>query len=315
MQYNALRVYVLGAVANPGSYTFETVPSLWDALRAAGGPAPDANLTQVRVVAEGTGETTAAVHDISGILTGSGPSTPVTLRAGRHRHGARQRGGGGGAGGGRPGLRRRGRAGHLPHQRADTPAERADARRRAGRRRQPRKGLVGSRRPAGPPHLAAGGPRRLPAARRPRGQPVGPPRGYGPGAAAGAGVLPGHLPHHPGHDLDGGRRVDRPEPPQLIFEGKPAPGNGLRASTHQRIPPQDSSTWADILECRRRFLYDRCILARGSVTSRDRHPNAAGASSVGKRGSFRESRERSVPGRGPARPPPVADLPGRRWAA
>ncbi len=82
MQYNALRVYVLGAVANPGSYTFETVPSLWDALRAAGGPAPDANLTQVRVVAEGTGETTAAVHDISGILTGSGPSAPVTLRAG-----------------------------------------------------------------------------------------------------------------------------------------------------------------------------------------------------------------------------------------
>jgi len=82
MQYNALRVYILGAVANPGSYTFEAEPTLWDVLRAAGGPAPDANLTQVRVVAEGAGATTAAVHDISGILTGSGPSSAVFLRSG-----------------------------------------------------------------------------------------------------------------------------------------------------------------------------------------------------------------------------------------
>jgi polysaccharide biosynthesis/export protein len=82
MQYNALRVYILGAVANPGSYTFEAEPTLWDVLRAAGGPAPDANLTQVRVVAQGEGETTASVHDVSGILTGNGPSTPVALKSG-----------------------------------------------------------------------------------------------------------------------------------------------------------------------------------------------------------------------------------------
>jgi polysaccharide export outer membrane protein len=82
MQYNALRVYILGAVANPGSYTFETAPTLWDVLRAAGGPAPDANLVQVRVVAEGTGATMSEVHDVSGIITGSGPSSPVALNAG-----------------------------------------------------------------------------------------------------------------------------------------------------------------------------------------------------------------------------------------
>ncbi len=82
MQYNALRVYILGSVANPGSYTFEAEPSLWDVVRAAGGPAPDANLTQVRVVAEGTGATMSAVHDISGILTGSGPADPVFLKTG-----------------------------------------------------------------------------------------------------------------------------------------------------------------------------------------------------------------------------------------
>ncbi|MDO9695377.1 MAG: polysaccharide biosynthesis/export family protein [Candidatus Latescibacteria bacterium] len=82
MQYNALRVYILGSVANPGSYTFQTAPTLWDVLRAAGGPAPDANLTQVRVVAEGTGETMSSVHDVSGIITGSGTASPVALNAG-----------------------------------------------------------------------------------------------------------------------------------------------------------------------------------------------------------------------------------------
>ena len=81
-QYNALRVSVLGAVTRAGEYTFQTPPSLWDAVRVAGGTLPTANLSMVRIVREEAGQAQTEVHDISALVTGQGRVEPVTLRAG-----------------------------------------------------------------------------------------------------------------------------------------------------------------------------------------------------------------------------------------
>ena len=82
VQYNALRVYVLGAVGSPGSFTFNAPPTLWDVLREAGGIAPDANPAAVRVVAVRDGLTINTTHDMTPFLAGSGSAPDVELQSG-----------------------------------------------------------------------------------------------------------------------------------------------------------------------------------------------------------------------------------------
>jgi protein involved in polysaccharide export with SLBB domain len=79
-EYNALRIYVLGAVTNPGLYTFSTPPTLWDALKAAGGPAVLANLAVVRLVSQHGGQTKSETYDLSSIITGEGAVPNVLLQ-------------------------------------------------------------------------------------------------------------------------------------------------------------------------------------------------------------------------------------------
>lgn len=43
-------IYINGQVGNPGKYNFHKSPSLWEAIREAGGPTPTASLDNVRVV-------------------------------------------------------------------------------------------------------------------------------------------------------------------------------------------------------------------------------------------------------------------------
>ena len=43
-------VYVIGQVGNPGRFTFSSSPNLWEAIREAGGPTPEASLDNVRIV-------------------------------------------------------------------------------------------------------------------------------------------------------------------------------------------------------------------------------------------------------------------------
>ncbi len=82
VQYNALRIFVLGAVANPGPYTFTTSPSLWDAMRAAGGPTESANLNAVRLVRQQeTGVMTQTVN-LSSLLSGGTEFPAINLRGG-----------------------------------------------------------------------------------------------------------------------------------------------------------------------------------------------------------------------------------------
>jgi len=81
VQYNALRVYVLGAVANPGAHTFTSTPTVWDAVRAAGGPDDTANLAAARIVTEVEWRSQTRLVNLSGLLTG-GMVPEVVLRSG-----------------------------------------------------------------------------------------------------------------------------------------------------------------------------------------------------------------------------------------
>jgi protein involved in polysaccharide export with SLBB domain len=82
IEYNALRVYVLGAVAAPGTYTFTTPPTLWDAVRAAGGPTDVANLAAVRLISQRTGMAQTETYDLSALLAGHGSMPDIRLRTG-----------------------------------------------------------------------------------------------------------------------------------------------------------------------------------------------------------------------------------------
>ena len=50
LEYNSRRVFVMGEVVNPGAYAFARIPGVWEVIREAGGPAPDAALSRVRII-------------------------------------------------------------------------------------------------------------------------------------------------------------------------------------------------------------------------------------------------------------------------
>jgi len=81
-EYNALRIYVLGAVISPGSFTFDSSPTLWDVLRESGGVDRDANLMAVRVISIDGPTTTTSTYDLSGLISGTGGTPQVFLNAG-----------------------------------------------------------------------------------------------------------------------------------------------------------------------------------------------------------------------------------------
>ena len=62
-------LYVIGAFRTPGHYEFAVVPTLWELVRLAGGPADDANLRMARVVRQADGATTVFNLDLSGLLS------------------------------------------------------------------------------------------------------------------------------------------------------------------------------------------------------------------------------------------------------
>lgn len=70
VEYNALRVFALGAVHAPGSYSFPAAPTLWELLRAAGGPLETANLATCRVITIVDGRPVSRNINLSGYNTG-----------------------------------------------------------------------------------------------------------------------------------------------------------------------------------------------------------------------------------------------------
>lgn len=65
------RVYVIGQVVHPGAHTFGAAPSLWDLMRAAGGPAPSADLRDARIIREVDGMPEVIPVNLSGLLEGT----------------------------------------------------------------------------------------------------------------------------------------------------------------------------------------------------------------------------------------------------
>jgi len=81
-EYNSLRVYVLGAVGTPGSYTFTSPPTVWDALRVAGGPAEGANLNIARIIRRVGDVEHTETYDLSDMVQGRGVLPDIKLQTG-----------------------------------------------------------------------------------------------------------------------------------------------------------------------------------------------------------------------------------------
>jgi len=65
------RIYVIGRVVKPGAHNFLEVPTLWDVLRAAGGPTDSADLRDARIIREEGDLPTVHPVDLSGYLEGT----------------------------------------------------------------------------------------------------------------------------------------------------------------------------------------------------------------------------------------------------
>jgi polysaccharide export outer membrane protein len=82
-QYNSRRVSVVGEVRNPGRYGFQSLPGLWDAIVAAGGATPTANLAHVQIVRKQpeAGEPRVVIVDLSMGIEKIHPDSLPPLRA------------------------------------------------------------------------------------------------------------------------------------------------------------------------------------------------------------------------------------------
>jgi polysaccharide export outer membrane protein len=79
VEYNSKSVFVSGAVARPGRYGAETMPSLIDVISLAGGASPGADLTQVEIirkVGDGPQHTTLYADVASSLRNGVGVALP-----------------------------------------------------------------------------------------------------------------------------------------------------------------------------------------------------------------------------------------------
>lgn len=70
-EYRSLEIFVMGAVSSPGVHAFESVPNVWDAIRAAGGPLATANLRRVRVLHHSEMGTTTILVNVASVMEGT----------------------------------------------------------------------------------------------------------------------------------------------------------------------------------------------------------------------------------------------------
>jgi protein involved in polysaccharide export with SLBB domain len=68
----SFRVYVLGQVGHPGAVEFKQLPSIWEVVRAAGGPVASADLRSARIIREVPGGQPVTLPvDLAGVMDGS----------------------------------------------------------------------------------------------------------------------------------------------------------------------------------------------------------------------------------------------------
>lgn len=70
-RFRPQRVTVLGQVSRPGTYTFESPPTLVEALASAGGLSERASRSHIRIIVPGHGQLN---HDLDQLLAGNEPS-------------------------------------------------------------------------------------------------------------------------------------------------------------------------------------------------------------------------------------------------
>jgi polysaccharide biosynthesis/export protein len=81
-QYMSRSVYVSGAVAKPGRYGFENIPSLVDVLSAAGGALPGSDLSQIQLVRRDGETRRTQIVDVSAVLRDGDTSRLPALQPG-----------------------------------------------------------------------------------------------------------------------------------------------------------------------------------------------------------------------------------------
>lgn len=74
---SAIKVYVVGAIRNPGVYTFNEGERVQDALLAAGGTTPEADLTQINLAVKLRDEMQITIPVIQSIITTADMSNPT----------------------------------------------------------------------------------------------------------------------------------------------------------------------------------------------------------------------------------------------
>lgn len=68
----SFRVYVLGQVGHPGVVEFKQLPTIWEVVRAAGGPVASADVRSARIIREVPGAAPVTLPiDLSGVMDGS----------------------------------------------------------------------------------------------------------------------------------------------------------------------------------------------------------------------------------------------------
>ncbi|MBT4292823.1 hypothetical protein HOD41_09045 [bacterium] len=82
VQFNSLQIYILGAVRQPGSYTFSSNPTLWDLIRESGGVTAEAVLTDAKIISSVDGINESSDVDISDLVSGNSSVSPIFLNSG-----------------------------------------------------------------------------------------------------------------------------------------------------------------------------------------------------------------------------------------
>ncbi|NLP09542.1 polysaccharide export protein [bacterium] len=69
VEYGSRTVYLMGSIRNPGKFSFEIIPNLWQIISEAGGPLDNANLNNVIIIRGGKqGEPQTTQVDLASIL-------------------------------------------------------------------------------------------------------------------------------------------------------------------------------------------------------------------------------------------------------
>lgn len=81
-EYGSRKYFITGAVTAPGKYTFNKVPTIWEAILEAGGPLPTARLETVKVIRGGDNKGEILEVDLTAAFAGGDMSDLPKLQPG-----------------------------------------------------------------------------------------------------------------------------------------------------------------------------------------------------------------------------------------